>query len=308
MDERTCSIDRCSRTDVVGYDGLCRKHYGRKRKHGTTELRERWPKFTCSVPDCDEPAKTRRLCKAHYSRLLKTGSVQADKPVRKIFREVGDSKPCSVCGITKPLDDFSPDTRRRDGKQASCRECANARHKQWREDEREHYLELKRAESQRRKPQTRAYRLANKERLRVQRLAWEASLAGDQLDAHREAHRRAAETYRAKNADLCNERIRAWKKANPDKASESVNRRRAWKHGNGPLEKFTRTEIGDRDGWICGICEMPVDKTLQFPDQQSPSLDHVVPLSLGGEHSRANSRISHWICNVRRGAERLEAS
>ena len=41
-------------------------------------------------------------------------------------------------------------------------------------------------------------------------------------------------------------------------------------------------EIGERDGWICGICDEPIDKTLRFPNQQSPSLDHIKPLSLGG--------------------------
>jgi 5-methylcytosine-specific restriction endonuclease McrA len=33
----------------------------------------------------------------------------------------------------------------------------------------------------------------------------------------------------------------------------------------------------------------------------------VIPLSLGGHHTQANSRIAHWICNVRRGADRKRA-
>jgi hypothetical protein len=52
--------------------------------------------------------------------------------------------------------------------------------------------------------------------------------------------------------------------------------------GNGNPERFTRIEIGERDGWIWGICDEPIDKTLRFPNQQSPSLDHIKPLSLGG--------------------------
>jgi 5-methylcytosine-specific restriction endonuclease McrA len=137
--------------------------------------------------------------------------------------------------------------------------------------------------------------------MREQARVWRRALVGEALEAQRARHRQASATYRAVNPELCNQRIRAWKQANPDAASEGVNRRRAWKLGNGAPEKFTRTEIGERDGWICGICGEPVDRTLRFPDKMSPSLDHVIPLSLGGEHSPANSRIAHWICNVRRG-------
>ena len=120
MVERKCSPDDCPRTDVAGYDGLCRKHYGRKRKTGTTDLRQR-SGLICSVEACGEPARTKNLCGTRYSRLLKGGDVQADVPIRKL-RELGESKPCSRCGSTKPLTDFAPDNRDGDGRQARCRE------------------------------------------------------------------------------------------------------------------------------------------------------------------------------------------
>ena len=34
----------------------------------------------------------------------------------------------------------------------------------------------------------------------------------------------------------------------------------------------------------------------------SASLDHVMPLIAGGQHTRHNTQIAHWICNVRKGA------
>lgn len=76
-------------------------------------------------------------------------------------------------------------------------------------------------------------------------------------------------------------------------------RRRARKQSV-PFEDFTREEIFERDGWICGICREPVDRSLAFPDHLSASLDHIVPLSRGGPHTRANSQCSHWICNSRK--------
>lgn len=82
-----------------------------------------------------------------------------------------------------------------------------------------------------------------------------------------------------------------------------------WKHQiarrtrlrNAFVEAFDRKEIFDRDGWICQICDNPVDRSAPFPDPMSPSLDHIVPLARGGLHSRANAQTACLGCNVRKG-------
>jgi 5-methylcytosine-specific restriction endonuclease McrA len=66
-------------------------------------------------------------------------------------------------------------------------------------------------------------------------------------------------------------------------------------------EKFSVAEIFERDSWICGICFEPVDRDLKHPDPMSVSLDHITPLSLGGAHTRVNTRCAHLRCNVVRG-------
>jgi 5-methylcytosine-specific restriction endonuclease McrA len=66
-------------------------------------------------------------------------------------------------------------------------------------------------------------------------------------------------------------------------------------------ESIDRWEIGDRDGWRCGICRRRIDKTKDWPDPRSASLDHVIPLSEGGPHVRSNVRIAHLDCNMKRG-------
>ena len=67
-------------------------------------------------------------------------------------------------------------------------------------------------------------------------------------------------------------------------------------------EPFTYVEVFDRDGWICGLCDEPVDRELKHPDQMCASLDHVVPLSLGGHHVLSNVQCAHLVCNIRKGA------
>lgn len=68
-----------------------------------------------------------------------------------------------------------------------------------------------------------------------------------------------------------------------------------------PTESIVANDIFERDGWVCGICDEPVDSTLRWPDPNSASLDHVEPLSLGGHHVAANVRCAHLTCNIRRG-------
>lgn len=65
-------------------------------------------------------------------------------------------------------------------------------------------------------------------------------------------------------------------------------------------EKIDRDVVGERDGWRCGICRKRVNNSIPWPKPLSPSLDHIVPLSQGGQHTYANSRISHLGCNMQR--------
>jgi hypothetical protein len=71
---------------------------------------------------------------------------------------------------------------------------------------------------------------------------------------------------------------------------------------NATTERFDPLEVFERDGWLCKLCGVPVDRDVQWPDPLSSSLDHILPLVAGGEHSRANTQLAHWICNVRKGA------
>lgn len=79
-------------------------------------------------------------------------------------------------------------------------------------------------------------------------------------------------------------------------------RRDALKRGAAQAEAFEYAEVYERDGWVCGLCGDPVDRELVWPDPMSASLDHVVPLSKGGAHTRENSQCAHLVCNVRKGA------
>jgi 5-methylcytosine-specific restriction endonuclease McrA len=58
--------------------------------------------------------------------------------------------------------------------------------------------------------------------------------------------------------------------------------------------------LGKRCRWICALCGTQVDKTRAYPDPYSPTVDHVLDISAGGEHSWANVQLAHKVCNDRK--------
>lgn len=208
-------------------------------------------------------------------------------------------KVCPRCGILKPIDAYSTDRRVPDGHQSHCRECTKARQKKWRLDKPEHVKELKRAEYQRRKPKVLEYNTAyarnNREKIRERERRRRATESQNERECRLEKQR----LDRARNKETIQTRINAWKRAHPESVRVHCHRRRALQWG-ATFEAFLTSEIAKRDGWICGICGQPIDRKVKFPDPMYRSIDHVQPLSKGGEHTRANVRITHMICNVRR--------
>lgn len=77
--------------------------------------------------------------------------------------------------------------------------------------------------------------------------------------------------------------------------------RRARQHA-GFIERIYRHKVFERDRYRCGICGRKTDRRAQVPEPSAPTLDHIVPLKLGGEHSYANVQCAHFICNSRKGA------
>lgn len=62
------------------------------------------------------------------------------------------------------------------------------------------------------------------------------------------------------------------------------------------FEKNKKRILASQD--ICGICGKPVDKRLKFPHPMSATIDHIVPIDLGGHPSDiSNLQLAHNSCN-----------
>jgi 5-methylcytosine-specific restriction endonuclease McrA len=91
------------------------------------------------------------------------------------------------------------------------------------------------------------------------------------------ANRAYNERYRRKNLG----------KFAQKEANRRARKRQYW------VENVDRDVLFERDGGICGICKRPVD-SAEF------DIDHVIPISRGGEHSYSNTQVAHPLCNGRK--------
>ena len=79
--------------------------------------------------------------------------------------------------------------------------------------------------------------------------------------------------------------------------SARAKRRRAVEKG-ASAETFASEEVFDRDGWRCHICGRKCRRDVDSGHRESPTVDHLVPISCNGDHVLANVATAHRQCNV----------
>lgn len=89
--------------------------------------------------------------------------------------------------------------------------------------------------------------------------------------------------------------------------------KRTWRTARKAKERAVRTEsvrpgkVFDRAGWRCYLCGCATPRELRGTyEPNAPELDHVVPLSRGGEHSYANTDCCCRACNLDKSDQTLE--
>jgi 5-methylcytosine-specific restriction endonuclease McrA len=196
-------------------------------------------------------------------------------------------KTCARCKTEKHIDQFGKDKNRKDGLNKYCKKCVSDR-----------YLEDKVANNARSK----SYYLANRERLNA--------INRDNYYKHiEEAREYKRKYYHAHRAEIIKYNT-DWIKNNKDKykryakknrathlslRAEHEQRRRARKR-NATVEKVNRDDIIKRDKSTCQICGKLLSK-------KEITLDHIIPLSRGGEHSKSNLQVACNSCNCKKSSK-----
>jgi hypothetical protein len=91
---------------------------------------------------------------------------------------------------------------------------------------------------------------------------------------------------------------------NRSDARRRAKARRALLRSEVTVERVGIRYVAERDQCRCGLCGGRVNMALRVPHPKAPTVDHVVPLSLGGSHTKANLQLAHFICNSLKGAVR----
>jgi len=141
--------------------------------------------------------------------------------------------------------------------------------------------------------ESRAYREAHKDERKANNKAYRKSHKDDikaSNKARYEAHRDDRKTYQ-----------KAYNEVYPEVARLGRRKYRALKRG-ASHEPYTTDYVFERDNWMCQICGRKINKRLKWPNPQSKSIDHIIPLSRGGNDSPLNVQAAHLRCNVGKNA------
>jgi 5-methylcytosine-specific restriction endonuclease McrA len=225
-------------------------------------------------------------------------------------------KLCSGCGEKKPLDAFTTSKRTRDGREPWCRVCRNADYRERYQRKREQYrsrkrdYRLKNAEAIRvaNRERTKRWREANPERVRAKDIAGNRRFREANPDYARAYYHANIEKERAR----AREQMRQWREANPEeerarkqryreanidevrkREREKTHARRALKGSTSPALTEFMAELVTQPCTYCGATK-------------NITVDHVIPLSRGGEHEAANLTAACYSCNSSKGAKLLD--
>jgi 5-methylcytosine-specific restriction endonuclease McrA len=132
-----------------------------------------------------------------------------------------------------------------------------------------------------------AYYKLNSKKIKKQRSVYYY----DNLDKIKEygINYRSNNSIKIKNYQQSKSGKNALKKANQKRRALKV---------NATIEDFSPLEVFERDGYICQICKRKTRKSFKHTHLLSPQLDHIIPLSKGGEHSRLNTQCLCRECNM----------
>lgn len=83
------------------------------------------------------------------------------------------------------------------------------------------------------------------------------------------------------------------------------NKKREAKKRNARSEPYTLRYIAERDGWRCHLCGGKVPDRRYAARDDDATVDHLIPVSHGGDDIRSNVALAHNRCNWERGNKGL---
>ena len=211
------------------------------------------------------------------------------------------TKVCSECRQEKPLDHYHKSKLGKYGRVAICAVCKAVIDAQYNEDNRE-AISIQR----------RAYRQNNKEKIAEKDRIYRQN----NLEKIREADRQ----YYQKTSEERLAYQRKYRLENPEKIKEQ-NIKKYQNDIEGYKNRARKRQALEAEATVgympdnikeihlymqrdcCALCWEPIEEEYPHPDIH---LEHIIPLSRGGDHSLENTQVTHGTCNQRKWARNME--
>lgn len=170
------------------------------------------------------------------------------------------------------------------------RSAVLARTRKWRKENRAYCIAYNRRQNERRREEMRQY---------ARRRYW--SMTPEQRAEMNRRHNAKRVDYHRIYDSLFrkqrNARVAKWARENRERKAQiqRERNRRVWR---ATIAKIDRDAVIARDNSMCYLCGMMLERA-------DVTLDHVVPLSRGGDHAESNLRVCCRRCNSRKGTRLL---
>ena len=222
-------------------------------------------------------------------------------------------KKCRKCGVEKNVSEFHERVGSRDGLRNECKACCAIQKNKYYQDNKEAIKARVKVYGQDNKEviaaRSKKYRQDNKEQIAASKRKYgqnnKVKIAEHRREYRQDHKAELSEFYKKRyqnNKEKIKTRIKKYMQTPPGKLIEAKHRhkRRAQKRGV-LYEIFDPQEVFERDGWRCQHCHKKVQWLNKSPHSLLyPNLDHIVPLSKGGEHTRRNTQLLCRECNSKK--------
>lgn len=206
-----------------------------------------------------------------------------------------------MCNTTKKIEEYSRHKRMKDGRSSRCKECSKILHKQYRE-ENKIAIAIK----------NKIWREKNKEELSLKKKEYYLKNADEKKkkvkeyqQKNREKIKERKRKYRLDNIEIFSKKDKEYYKKNIDKIKEyrktekakniQINarhkRRSVIKDGCASTNDIGRLK---RSVSVCIYCERKFSKHI------IKTIDHIIPLSKGGQHELSNLQVICNSCNCKK--------
>lgn len=201
-------------------------------------------------------------------------------------------KTCCYCKEKKNASNFSKDKSKKSGLSSRCKKCENEKVRLWRSLNHEKSKESSRKWKKNNKEKIVEYKNKNQEKIKLQGRA----LRKSNLERYRAYFRR----WYSENVEKARKGSSDWRKANPEKSKEYYHARVSRVRGNGG--RITAEE------WV--LLKKFYNFTCLCCKKQEPeiklTLDHVIPIKLGGLNVIENAQPLCGSCNCKKNAKHID--